>query len=374
VKVVLFLLLTIPALPGCTSHRLRTSIVNQTSTLTELQYQQVLGNLAMLSVDPDALPAHANLRDGSAQIQDNGQAALGGILTHTSEALPTVSGSRTVVEQWGVTPVTDTIELQLLRIAYRRALGIDDHLQYDLADDLAHELCKQISQADDIDIRSDPALNVEVLKALLAKDPPESSPAGKLPETDVPRKGDVPGSVDKYLLGNLLNNRDLVFRVNGLADALSYCRINSNDPRIFDQREWRTPTNPTMPGINPTTYLVPVRDDFKEWAPDWPPDIKFLPVTATAVVREARRQVIKINEDLDKIYGGWFCVGGKHDIPPDACYVGRYKDRFAWVCPAGRERLADFTLKALDLSSTIKDQTFLTVPGGPRFTPSTGGR
>ena len=34
--------------------------------------------------------------------------------------------------------------------------------------------------------------------------------------------------------------------------------------------------------------------------------------------------------------------------------------------------LADFTAKILDFSTIIKDRTVLTVPGGPRFTPSNG--
>jgi hypothetical protein len=374
VRFVLFVLIAITSMCGCTSQRLRTSIVSQTSTLTELQYQQVLGNLAMLSIDPDALPAHANLRDGSAQIQDNGQAGVGATLTHTSEATPAVSGSRTVVEQWGLTPVTDVIELKLLRIAYRRALEIDEHLQLDLADDLAHELCKQISQADDIDIRSDPALNVEVLKAVLAKNPPKPANIGDPPQTNRPRMGNKPGSVDVYLLDNVFKHFDTVRQVNQLADAISYCRINSNDPHIFQPQEWRTPTNPKRNALNITTRLSDVRGNFKDrWSPEWP-DIKYLPITATAVVREARRQVNEIDEDLEAIHGGWFYIGGKRDVPKDACYVGCYKDRFAWVRADGRERLADFTLKVLDLSTTIKDQTFLTVPGGPRFTPGTGGR
>ena len=80
---------------GCvfTDWGLRRSVVTQASTLTELQYQQVLGNLAMMSLDPDAVPTHINIRDGSAQIQDNG------VISSASPAslYPSLSGSRTVV-------------------------------------------------------------------------------------------------------------------------------------------------------------------------------------------------------------------------------------------------------------------------------------
>jgi len=41
---------------GCTDAQLRRSTVRQASTLSELQYQQVLENLATLCVDPNVLP------------------------------------------------------------------------------------------------------------------------------------------------------------------------------------------------------------------------------------------------------------------------------------------------------------------------------
>ncbi len=145
---------------GCilTNWRLRQSVVHQGKTLTELQYQQVLDNIAMLSLDPDALPAHVNLRDGSAQIQDNGS-----ILSPSN--LPTLSASRTVVEQWSMIPVADDTTLRILKVAYRRSLGFQEVPDLDLANDVAHDLCKQISNSDYIDLRSDPNVNIAALNA-----------------------------------------------------------------------------------------------------------------------------------------------------------------------------------------------------------------
>jgi hypothetical protein len=44
---------------------------------------------------------------------------------------------------------------------------------------------------------------------------------------------------------------------------------------------------------------------------------------------------------------GWFHLGGKRDVPKDACYVGRSGDRYAWVTPEGMPGLARFTVTAL---------------------------
>jgi hypothetical protein len=44
---------------------------------------------------------------------------------------------------------------------------------------------------------------------------------------------------------------------------------------------------------------------------------------------------------------GWFHLGCKKDVPKDACYVGRYGDRYAWVTPGGMPALARFTVTVL---------------------------
>ncbi len=58
-------------LTGCTSGRLRQRTINQAGTLPELQYQQVLDNLAQFAANPAALPWHVNLREGTSQVTDS---------------------------------------------------------------------------------------------------------------------------------------------------------------------------------------------------------------------------------------------------------------------------------------------------------------
>ena len=47
---------------------------------------------------------------------------------------------------------------------------------------------------------------------------------------------------------------------------------------------------------------------------------------------------------------GWFCVGGKHDVPKDACFVGHYCDRYVWVMPNHVNELSHFTLIVLGIT------------------------
>ena len=136
-------------LTGCTTGRLRQRTINQGSTLPELQYQQVLGNLALFATNPSALPWHVNLREGTTQLTDsaNGGAALD--LGPPVTWFPQLLASRTAVAQWGMSPVIDATELRLLRIAYRRANGVAEMPSPEFLDELTHELKDQFpSNAD----------------------------------------------------------------------------------------------------------------------------------------------------------------------------------------------------------------------------------
>ncbi len=49
---------------------------------------------------------------------------------------------------------------------------------------------------------------------------------------------------------------------------------------------------------------------------------------------------------------GWFYLGERHDVPKGACYVGRYKNRYAWVDAHGIDGLAQFTLAVLTITKS----------------------
>jgi hypothetical protein len=147
------------ALTGCTAGRLRQRTIHQGRTLPELQYQQVLDNLAQFATNPSALPWHVNLREGTTQITDSitGGAALD--LGPPVTWFPQLLGSRTAVAQWGMSPVIDATELRLIRIAYRRAHGAPDMPSPEFLNELAHELKDQF--ASNADLRNESELFYE---------------------------------------------------------------------------------------------------------------------------------------------------------------------------------------------------------------------
>jgi hypothetical protein len=135
---------------GCMTNRLRQRTINQGSTLSEMQYQMVLGNLALLATNPAAIPWHVNLREGTTQITDSANAGALVDLGPPAVTQPQVFGSRTAVAQWGMSPVIDSLELRLLRIAYRRAHGAPDMPSAELLDELAQELKDQLPANSDL--------------------------------------------------------------------------------------------------------------------------------------------------------------------------------------------------------------------------------
>ncbi len=237
---------------GCMAVRLGQRTMHQASTLPDLQYQQVLDNLAMFAGNPSALPWHVNFREGTTQVTDSASAGAAVDLGPPSNTLPQLFGSRTIVVQWGMTPVIERTELRLLRIAYRRALGLSDMPNPEFLSELAHELKNQFpSNADQSD-------ESELFYEL------ESSRVGNYAEFDA--------------------------RV-----------ITTNDSEVcVDGRE-------------------------------------ALPRNLSPLARNVCRKVDGIQRDLARIGPGWFHVGRKRDVPKDACYVGRHRDRYVWVEPEGRE-------------------------------------
>jgi hypothetical protein len=116
-------------LPGCTHLKLERSTLKQASTLSDLQYQQVLDNLAVFSCNSEALAWHVKLKSGTVQITDLVGSSVSGVFWSGQDAnsvLPGVNSQRTVLGQWDVEPAVDSDELEILQLAYKKAVLPDD--------------------------------------------------------------------------------------------------------------------------------------------------------------------------------------------------------------------------------------------------------
>lgn len=114
-------LLGLCVLAGCQHTHLRHNTVRQADTLNEIYEQQVLDNLAMFSMNPNALPSFAYPQDGSANITDKG--GLSGASPLKSLRKLSFSLERSGLEQWGLIPVSDPARLERMMHAYQAAVS-----------------------------------------------------------------------------------------------------------------------------------------------------------------------------------------------------------------------------------------------------------
>jgi hypothetical protein len=123
----------VSSLSGCRTHlSLRDNTVRTTGTLTDLNYQQVLDNLARFHDNPAAMPSFAVVNAGTVNVADqqsfNANATYAPTLTFGQQlgsGLPILSlllnpsGQRNVTENWSLAPVTDIDNLRRIRCAYQ---------------------------------------------------------------------------------------------------------------------------------------------------------------------------------------------------------------------------------------------------------------
>ena len=116
---VVFILL---ALCGCTHLRLERQTINQGSTLSDIQYQQVLDNLAMFACDSMALAWHVKVTGGVVQVADQGNAGVVPSGVRIPYLAPNLAVTRNVLGQWNVDTVVESDDLETLQLVYQKAI------------------------------------------------------------------------------------------------------------------------------------------------------------------------------------------------------------------------------------------------------------
>ncbi len=118
---------------GCRTHlSLRDNTVATTETLTDLNYQQVMDNLARFVANPAVMPSLAIVNAGTVNVADQKGMSANGTYSPTltqgmqfGAGLPILSmlfnpsASRNLTENWSLAPVTDVDNLRRIRCAFQ---------------------------------------------------------------------------------------------------------------------------------------------------------------------------------------------------------------------------------------------------------------
>lgn len=102
---------------GCAHHRLAGNSVRHAETISEVQEQQVLDNLALFCSDPGALPHFATPSGGATGVSENKTASssLGFNATTLTSVSPSLNGTLGLTENWTLSPVNNPQKLNLIR-------------------------------------------------------------------------------------------------------------------------------------------------------------------------------------------------------------------------------------------------------------------
>jgi hypothetical protein len=119
---------------GCMSQQLRTTARRATSTLPDLQYQQIVDNLAATASNPGLLPYLAVAGQGTVQVTDNGSSALG--LSFSPKALTSsllsLGATRNVTGTWSLGTITSPEKIRSMQAVYERTIlgATEEHEDY----------------------------------------------------------------------------------------------------------------------------------------------------------------------------------------------------------------------------------------------------
>ena len=344
----LFKLLAVLALCGCVHLKLERNTVNQASTLSDIQYQQVLDNLARFSCDPNSLAWHVKLTGGLVQVSDQGNAGVLPSGVSNPLVAPNVGLVRNVLGQWNVEAVIEADDLELLHLAYQKAVNPADPTR---------EIKKQVFEK----VGELSATSQIVLAPNVADEMIESMMIG----TSGPR------------LEKLTATRVHLTRLYRRLDEL-IASDSQLDPRATPPGQAR--------GTSPITAL---RQEIVRIVSS----VGKQPFIASSAMDKPQRGPLAIEQAEDKISAlvelvtdrgdepnpflvPWVNRGcTKHDVPKCACYVGHccgcQGECYVWVNAENAKTLRDFTLLILSLAPPdIQEMTMPRLGVGAAFSPN----
>jgi len=109
---------------GCMNQQLQFSTQRTANTLPDLQYQQVMDNLAMIVANPGLLPYLAVAGQGSIQVTEGRTSSLGLNMapkTFTSGVFG-LGASQNVTGTWSLGTITSPEKIRSMQTAYQRAV------------------------------------------------------------------------------------------------------------------------------------------------------------------------------------------------------------------------------------------------------------
>src|SRR4029077_19986659 len=100
--------------------------LKQAKTVTDMRFQEALSNMAILANNPSVLPYYSVLSAGSTQVSDQGtlNPSIEWVHAGFSKAALSLTGQRTLQDNWTVDSIKEPEKLAAMRCAYHFAMGL----------------------------------------------------------------------------------------------------------------------------------------------------------------------------------------------------------------------------------------------------------
>jgi hypothetical protein len=110
---------------GCMNRQLEFTTRRTLNTLPDLHYQQIIDNLAAVASNPGRLPYLAVVGQGSIQVTENGNAALGLSITPGTKKPGALglSASENITGNWSLGTITSPDKIRSMQAVYQRAVA-----------------------------------------------------------------------------------------------------------------------------------------------------------------------------------------------------------------------------------------------------------
>jgi hypothetical protein len=386
----LFLLCLLFVSSGCTHISLERNTIQQASTLTDLQYQQVLDNLAMFACNQDAMAWHLKINGGTVQVTDQTTcgflAVIPSGISDMVKALyqPSVVAQRGVVNQWNVVPAVDPDDLEPLNLAYQLALRpFDKEINRKIFD----QIC-EISVKYNILLAQETVGKLLEHKEMEPKTPKPGETANAFQarkEEFEARKWDLKRKFE-VLYKELDTQFDQLAKLSQPIkpeDIANYKKLDKTTPD--SQARENLQKERIQQKLIITQYRVGVEDQIVKLIGEIC-DLPYMPrYPATGRPEHSPYTIAQIQDKIkalveldEKFTSPWVCVGRKKDVPKCACYVGHYCrcgcECYVWVMPDQWAKLRDFTIAVLNIAPLEAQQIPGPFPGGGvTYSPTTSG-
>jgi hypothetical protein len=410
-------------LAGCEAAQVANRTINQSSYLPDLQYRQVIDNLAIIADSPTALPYFNPPNSSKTTIQRTAQTTFGmqwglisalqhvktrgtmplvAAITKTyqplvvSQITPGVQGTQQSIEEWDTALSLDPVRSIVMQGLYRKVLGYPlatpfqvrllqkffyDYPNHNVTDssDASSEgpmppylaVQEAADHQNSLKARVDAAAKAyPTTSAVRAPVPPApgagisgpaTTPGGSLAALPAEPATVAPATTHSHIPAQLKE----VFKCDEAGiiarlERLSLCSASQECTRTLAVRLARTVLM-TLDGPAPD--------------PDGP--FKTAVLNATVAVANLAQQVqverpirergdtyANYNAEFRGLYHslqpGWVGRGTRKDVPRDACYVGHHGQTYVWVTSDHLDQLTNLTIAILDAATANNATATLT--------------